>query len=46
MQLCQPYLLRAIELCQPKFILCFGGHPAQRLSGKNAADGSAANGSS
>ena len=35
MQMCQPFLLRAIELCQPKFILCFGLHPAQRLSGKN-----------
>ena len=34
-QVCQPFLLRAIELCQPKFILCFGLHPAQRLSGKN-----------
>ncbi|MGB9142831.1 MAG: uracil-DNA glycosylase [Aestuariivirga sp.] len=35
MQLCQPYILRAIELCQPRFILCLGGHPAQRLSGKS-----------
>ncbi len=35
MQLCQPYILRAIELCRPKFILCLGGHPAQRLSGKS-----------
>jgi uracil-DNA glycosylase family 4 len=34
-QICQPYILRAIELCQPKFILCLGGHPAQRLSGKS-----------
>ena len=35
MQLCQPYILRALELCQPRFILCLGGHPAQRLSGKS-----------
>jgi uracil-DNA glycosylase len=35
MQLCQPYLIRAIELCRPKTILCLGGHPAQRLSGKS-----------
>jgi uracil-DNA glycosylase family 4 len=35
LQLCQPYILRAVALCQPKFILCLGGHPAQRLSGKN-----------
>ena len=35
MQMCQPYILRAIELCRPKFILCLGGHPAQRLSGKS-----------
>ena len=35
-QLCQPYIMRAIELCQPRFILCLGGHPAQRLSGKSA----------
>jgi uracil-DNA glycosylase family 4 len=35
MQLCQPYIMRAIELCRPKFILCLGGHPAQRLSGKS-----------
>lgn len=34
-QICQPYILRAIELCRPKFILCLGGHPAQRLSGKS-----------
>ena len=34
-QVCQPFLMRAIELCQPKFILCFGLHPAQRLSGKS-----------
>jgi uracil-DNA glycosylase len=34
-QVCQPYIMRAIELCQPKFILCLGGHPAQRLSGKS-----------
>jgi uracil-DNA glycosylase family 4 len=34
-QMCQPYILRAIELCRPKFILCLGGHPAQRLSGKS-----------
>lgn len=35
MQLCQPFILRAITLCRPKFILCLGGHPAQRLSGKS-----------
>jgi uracil-DNA glycosylase family 4 len=35
MQTCQPYIMRAIELCRPKFILCLGGHPAQRLSGKS-----------
>lgn len=35
MQLCQPYIMRAIELCGPRFILCLGGHPAQRLSGKS-----------
>jgi uracil-DNA glycosylase len=35
MQLCQPYIMRAIELCRPQFILCLGGHPAQRLSGKS-----------
>jgi uracil-DNA glycosylase family 4 len=34
-QICQPYIMRAIELCRPKFILCLGGHPAQRLSGKS-----------
>ena len=34
-QTCQPYMLRAIELCRPKFILCLGGQAAQRLSGKN-----------
>ena len=34
-QLCQPYILRAIELCRPKFILCLGGQSAQRLSGKS-----------
>jgi uracil-DNA glycosylase len=34
-QLCQPFLLRAIELCSPKFILCLGGQSAQRLSGKS-----------
>jgi DNA polymerase len=34
-QVCQPYILRAIEICRPKFILCLGGHPAQRLSGKS-----------
>jgi DNA polymerase len=34
-QICQPYMMRAIELCRPKFILCLGGHPAQRLSGKS-----------
>ncbi len=34
-QLCQPFLLRAIELCGPKFILCLGGQSAQRLSGKS-----------
>ncbi len=35
MQVCQPYIRRAIELCRPRFILCLGGHPAQRLSGKS-----------
>jgi uracil-DNA glycosylase family 4 len=35
MQLCQPYIMRAIELYRPQFILCLGGHPAQRLSGKS-----------
>jgi len=35
LQLCQPFILRAIELCRPQFILCLGGHPAQRLSGKS-----------
>ena len=35
LQLCQPYILRAIALCQPKLVLCLGGHPAQRLSGKS-----------
>ncbi len=34
-QICQPYILRAIELCGPKFILCLGGQSAQRLSGKS-----------
>jgi uracil-DNA glycosylase len=34
-QMCQPFLLRAIELCRPKFVLCLGMHPAQRLSGRN-----------
>ena len=34
-QVCQPYIMRAIELCRPGFILCLGGHPAQRLSGKS-----------
>ena len=34
-QLCQPFLLRAIELSGPKFILCLGGQSAQRLSGKS-----------
>jgi DNA polymerase len=34
-QICQPYILRAIELCAPKFILCLGGQAAQRLSGKS-----------
>ena len=34
-QLCQPYILRAIELCRPRFILCLGGQAAQRLSGKS-----------
>ena len=33
--MCQPYIMRAIELCRPKFIVCLGGHPAQRLSGKS-----------
>jgi DNA polymerase len=33
--LCQPYILRAVELCAPKFILCLGGQSAQRLSGKS-----------
>jgi uracil-DNA glycosylase family 4 len=35
LQLCQPFIARAIELCRPRFILCLGGHPAQRLSGKS-----------
>ena len=35
LQLCQPFILRAIALCQPKLVLCLGGHPAQRLSGKS-----------
>lgn len=35
MEICQPYLLRAIELIQPGFILCLGGQSAQRLSGRN-----------
>jgi DNA polymerase len=34
-QICQPYILRAIELCGPKFILCLGGQSAQRLSGRS-----------
>ncbi len=34
-QICQPYIMRAIALCRPKFIFCLGGHPAQRLSGKS-----------
>src|SRR6185503_11433493 len=34
-QICQPYILRAIEICGPKFILCLGGQSAQRLSGKS-----------
>ncbi len=34
-QICQPYMLRAIEICGPKFILCLGGQSAQRLSGKS-----------
>ena len=27
--------MRAIALSRPKYILCLGGHPAQRLSGKS-----------
>ncbi len=34
-QLCQPFLRRAIELCRPRLILCLGLHPAQRLSGRS-----------
>jgi uracil-DNA glycosylase len=34
-QICHPYILRAIELCGPKLILCLGGQSAQRLSGKS-----------
>lgn len=32
---CLPYLRRAIEIVQPRFILCFGGLPAQALLGRS-----------
>jgi uracil-DNA glycosylase len=31
---CVPFLTRAIEICQPKFILCLGTIAAQRLSAR------------
>jgi uracil-DNA glycosylase len=34
-QICQPYIMRAIETRGPKFILCLGGQSAQRLSGRS-----------
>jgi uracil-DNA glycosylase len=34
-QMCQPFMLRAIELCQPKHILSFGVLPMQRLLGRS-----------
>jgi uracil-DNA glycosylase family 4 len=33
--MCQPYIQRAITLCRPKFILCFGQLPMQRLLGRS-----------
>lgn len=35
--MCLPFLLRAIEIQQPRFIVCLGATPAQRLTG--ATDG-------
>lgn len=32
---CLPYLQRAIEIIQPRFILCFGNLPAQALLGRS-----------
>jgi uracil-DNA glycosylase len=34
-QMCQPFMLRAIELCRPKYILSFGVLPMQRLLGRS-----------
>lgn len=31
---CLPFMVRAIEICRPKFILCLGTIAAQRLSGR------------
>jgi uracil-DNA glycosylase len=31
---CLPFLLRAIEIVKPKFILCFGSIAAQKISGR------------
>ncbi|MFM8746580.1 MAG: uracil-DNA glycosylase [Aestuariivirga sp.] len=34
-QMCLPFLLRAIELQKPDFIVCLGATPAHRLTGRN-----------
>ena len=33
--MCLPFLLRAIEIQQPQFIVCLGATPAQRLTGRS-----------
>jgi len=33
--MCLPFLLRAIEIQQPDFIVCLGATPAHRLTGRN-----------
>ena len=33
--MCLPYLLRAIDIQQPDFIVCLGATPAQRLTGRS-----------
>jgi DNA polymerase len=34
-QMCLPFLLRTIELQRPRFIVCLGATPTQRLLGRN-----------
>jgi len=33
--MCLPFLMRAIELLQPRFIVCLGATPAHRLAGRS-----------